>query len=141
MSDEVTIPVPTADQPAAEKKDEEQAMGTRVMYLLLRKDLETALKWPVGAICTQAAHAATACLWTFKDDPEVIAYCKDLDHMHKITLAVESEDRLMEFAKRLEAASVQHSVWIEDNMPVCIAIKPQPRAPLKSLLGRLQLYK
>lgn len=78
-------------------------MGTRVMYLLLRKDLETTLNWPVGALCTQAAHglwtfclsrwflllsAATACLWAYKDDPEVKEYMADLDHMHKITLAV-----------------------------------------------------
>jgi hypothetical protein len=66
----------------------DSGMVTRVMYLLLRKDLETTFKWPIGALCTQAAHAATACLWTYRDDPDVIAYMNDMDHMHKITLAV-----------------------------------------------------
>ncbi|KAI6190976.1 Aminoacyl-tRNA hydrolase [Aphelenchoides bicaudatus] len=116
-------------------------MGTRVMYLLLRKDLETVLKWPIGALCTQAAHAATAVLWTYKDDPDVIEYMKDMDNMHKITLAVDDEGTLKDLAGRLDEANIQHKVWIEDNMPVCIAIKPQPRAPLKAILGRLQLYK
>ncbi|CAD5225324.1 unnamed protein product [Bursaphelenchus xylophilus] len=118
-----------------------EEMGTRVMYLILRKDLQTYLKWPIGALCTQVAHAATACLWTYKDDPEVVKYMEDMDHMHKITLQVEDEDMLKAVAGKLDAANVQHKVWIEDDMPVCIAIKPQPRSPLKEVLGHLKLYK
>ncbi|CAD5218113.1 unnamed protein product [Bursaphelenchus okinawaensis] len=121
--------------------DDQKEMGTLVMYILLRKDLQTSLKWPIGALCSQAAHAATACLWSFKDDPDVVSYMKDMDSMHKITLAVEDEDMLKSLAAKLESEKVQHKVWIEDNMPVCIAIKPQPRSPLKPLLSRLQLYK
>jgi hypothetical protein len=54
---------------------------------------------------------------------------------------VDDEETLKSLAGRLDEAKVEHRVWIEDNMPVCIAIKPQPRAPLKTILGRLQLYK
>jgi hypothetical protein len=42
----------------------------------------------------------------------------DLDHMRKITLAVDDEEALKSIATRLEEAKVDHRVWIEDNMPV-----------------------
>jgi hypothetical protein len=54
---------------------------------------------------------------------------------------LEDEEMLKSVASRLEAANVQHKVWTEDDMQVCIAIKPQERGPLKSVLGRLPLYK
>lgn len=37
-----------------------------VMYLVLRRDLMTSLGWPMGAVCTQAAHAASAAMWLFR---------------------------------------------------------------------------
>ncbi|KAI6206098.1 hypothetical protein M3Y94_00867700 [Aphelenchoides besseyi] len=130
----------STEQTTETAKPDDQ-MGTRVMYILLRKDLETNLKWPIGALCAQAAHSATAVCWKYRDDADVIAYFNDLEHMHKITLAVESEERLKEMEQRLVAANVQHYVWIEDGTSACIAIKPQCRSQLKSLLGRLPLYK
>lgn len=63
-------------------------MSTRVMYLILRSDLSTEFKWPLGAILTQIAHAATACIWTFRNDNDVIEYMNKLDSMHKVTLKV-----------------------------------------------------
>ena len=61
-----------------------------VMYMVLRKDLTTLPGWNTGALVTQGAHAATACLWEFKDDANVQAYMAPecIDHMHKVTLAV-----------------------------------------------------
>ncbi|KAI6174277.1 Aminoacyl-tRNA hydrolase [Aphelenchoides besseyi] len=131
----------STEQTTETSKADDQMVTTRVMYLLLRKDLETNLKWPIGALCTQASHSATAICWIHRNDPDVMAYFNDLEHMHKVTLSVESEERLKEMAQRLEAANVQHHVWIEDGIPTCIAIKPQCRSQLKSLLGRLPLYK
>jgi peptidyl-tRNA hydrolase len=65
-----------------------QAAEKLVMYLILRSDLITDLKWPLGAIFTQIAHAATACIWTFREEPEVQEYMKQMDSMHKVTLKV-----------------------------------------------------
>jgi len=62
--------------------------STLVMYLLLREDLISKLKWPLGAVFTQVAHAATACVWTYREDPQVAAYMGEMDSMHKITLKV-----------------------------------------------------
>ncbi|VDK59759.1 unnamed protein product [Gongylonema pulchrum] len=60
----------------------------RVMYLVLRSDLISDLKWTVGAVATQAAHAATACIWTFREDNEVMEYMNDISRLRKVTLKV-----------------------------------------------------
>ncbi|KAL3116232.1 hypothetical protein niasHT_004403 [Heterodera trifolii] len=112
-----------------------------VMYLLLRADLLDVLRWPLGAVFTQIAHAATACIWTFREDPEVAAYMTDMDNMHKVTLKVPDEKTLLEHAKRLADEGIGHRVWHEDGMAVCIAVKPMPKQKLKPLLGNLPLYK
>lgn len=36
----------------------------------------------------QVAHAATACIWLYKDDPEVKEYMQNIDSMRKVTLKV-----------------------------------------------------
>lgn len=65
------------------------SQNPRIMYLLLRRDLLTELKWPLGALITQAAHAATAVLWEHRTDEDVLKYMEDLDRMRKVTLQVE----------------------------------------------------
>ncbi|TKR64999.1 hypothetical protein L596_025463 [Steinernema carpocapsae] len=112
-----------------------------VMYLILRRDLITELKWPLGAVITQGAHASTACMWTYKDDQAVIDYTKDLDRMHKVTLEVANEEALKKVETKLQEAKVDHKTWIEDNMKVCIAVKPASREALKPLLRNLKLFK
>ena len=59
-----------------------------VQYVVLRSDLQTVLKWPVGALIAQACHACTAVFALHKDDPHVIAYVEDLDNMRKVVLQV-----------------------------------------------------
>ncbi|KAH7714663.1 hypothetical protein AAVH_17971 [Aphelenchoides avenae] len=117
------------------------AAEARVMYLVLRSDLITLPNWTLGAVFTQIAHAATACLWTFREDPDVVAYMEDMDHMRKVTLKVETEAELRSVEEALKNAQIQHKTWIEDNMAVCIAVKPQLRSLVKPVLGKLPLYK
>ncbi|KAI1717759.1 peptidyl-tRNA hydrolase PTH2 domain-containing protein [Ditylenchus destructor] len=116
-------------------------MSNRVLYMILRADLSSELKWPLGAVFTQIAHASTACIWTYKEDPDVIAYMGELDKMHKVTLRVENEEQLLAEAKKLETNNIAHKVWIEDDMSVCIAIKPYSRDFIKPFLKHLPLYK
>ncbi|MFH4982327.1 hypothetical protein AB6A40_009036 [Gnathostoma spinigerum] len=114
--------------------------GPRVMYLILRYDLLSKLQWPLGALVTQAAHAATACLWTYKDDPDVIEYMDDIEHMRKVALKVDNEDELQQLHKKLDDAKIDHRVWIEDDMAVCIAVKPQPRSTVSKHLKSYSLF-
>jgi len=111
-----------------------------IMYFILRSDLISKLNWPLGAVFTQVAHAASACIWTFKDDQYVLEYMRDIENMHKVTLKIEGEESINNEAKRLSDANIDHRVWVEDGMPVCIAVKPQPRISLKKYLGHLSLY-
>lgn len=80
----------------------------RLMYIILRSDLLTELKWPVGAIATQAAHAATACIWCFREDFEVAEYMKDIDHLRKVTLKVLALNSVLSF-KALEISCLMCS--------------------------------
>ena len=61
-------------------------MAGLVQYILVRGDL--AKTWPLGALVAQACHAATAVIYQFKDDENVIQYTNDIDNMHKCILEV-----------------------------------------------------
>ncbi|GMT24580.1 hypothetical protein PFISCL1PPCAC_15877, partial [Pristionchus fissidentatus] len=111
-----------------------------VMYIILRRDLISALNWPVGAVATQAAHAATAALWTFKDDAATVEYMTDMDNMHKVTLGVDSEAELEAAKERLEKKNLMHRVWVEDGMKVAIALKPYPKNTAKDATRQLKLF-
>lgn len=82
-----------AAEPSASAQDTQQVDAETpvaedlVQYLVLRKDLWSSLKWPLGSIIAQACHASTAALWLSKDSPVTTAYCaaENLDHMHKVS--------------------------------------------------------
>ncbi|VDD92286.1 unnamed protein product [Enterobius vermicularis] len=112
----------------------------RVMYLILRRDLLEKLKWPIGALVSQGAHAATACLWKFRDDPEVLSYMSNLEHMRKVTLEVSDEQELMNCAAMLQENNIDNSVWIEDGMPVCVAVKPLKKSIISKHLKSFSLF-
>ncbi|CCD74213.1 peptidyl-tRNA hydrolase [Caenorhabditis elegans] len=116
------------------------AATSYVMYVILRRDLQTKLGWPLGAVCTQAAHAASASMWIFRNDPNTEAYTSNLDSMHKVTLGVDSEEEIKKVADKLTARNVDHKVWIEDGFPVCIALKPYPKEEVKNALKGLKLF-
>lgn len=62
--------------------------GCLVQYVVIRKDLVKVLKWPTGALITQACHACTAVMHLFYNDPNTQQYLNDLDRMHKVVLEV-----------------------------------------------------
>lgn len=59
-----------------------------VQYVVVRRDLLDALKWPVGAVVAQACHACTAVIHLNYEDDMTKEYLKDLDNMHKVVLEV-----------------------------------------------------
>lgn len=59
-----------------------------VQYIVVRRDLIDTLKWPFGAVITQACHAATAIIHLTYDDEYTKLYLEDLDNMHKVVLEV-----------------------------------------------------
>lgn len=63
-----------------------------VQYVVVRSDLVHELSWPLGAVVTQACHAATAVIHLHYGDPHTQRYLAELDSMHKVVLGVSSVD-------------------------------------------------
>lgn len=59
-----------------------------VQYVVVRSDLIHTLSWPLGAVITQACHAATAAIHLHYSDPDTQQYLAELDSMHKVVLQV-----------------------------------------------------
>lgn len=62
--------------------------GRLVQYVVVRSDLVHKLSWPLGAVITQACHAATAAIHLHYSDPDTQQYLAELDSMHKVVLGV-----------------------------------------------------
>lgn len=62
--------------------------GRLVQYVVVRSDLVHKLSWPLGAVITQACHAATAAIHLHYGDPDTQQYLAELDSMHKVVLGV-----------------------------------------------------
>lgn len=65
-----------------------------VQYVVVRSDLVHKLSWPLGAVITQACHAATAAIHLHYADGDTQRYLAELDSMHKVVLGVSSRIHL-----------------------------------------------
>ncbi|KJE94856.1 hypothetical protein CAOG_005427 [Capsaspora owczarzaki ATCC 30864] len=61
-----------------------------VQYIAIRRDLLKTLKWTFGSVATQACHASSAAIWTFRKHPCTEEYLSDeqIDRMHKVVVEV-----------------------------------------------------
>ena len=97
--------------------------------------------------------AATSAIWTFRDDPNVKAYCKDLEKyyrfvsiknsMHKVVLEVKDEIELQSVADLLKENNIDRVVWKEqpDNIITAIATKPYTKSYCGLILRHLKLLR
>ncbi|KAI9594002.1 peptidyl-tRNA hydrolase II domain-containing protein [Syncephalis fuscata] len=113
------------------------------MFVIVRKDLVKNLEWPIGAVMTQACHAATAALWETRHLPETIAYTDDLVNMHKVVLETKSLATLETVCEKLTALQIQHYRWVEqpENILTCIATQPTRRSILQEAIKKCQLWR
>ncbi|RUS77956.1 hypothetical protein EGW08_014265 [Elysia chlorotica] len=114
-----------------------------VQYVVLRGDLTSTLKWPVGALVAQACHACSAVVHMFHNDPTTQEYLTDLDNMHKIVLEATDEASLTKLAENLVSNNISHKLWIEqpENIPTCIAVKPYRKNDVKHCFKGFKLFK
>ncbi|XP_037081905.1 putative peptidyl-tRNA hydrolase PTRHD1 [Pollicipes pollicipes] len=113
-----------------------------VQYVVVRSDLITSLKWPVGAVIAQACHATTAVMHRHADDADVLTYLSDLDNMHKVVLAAPDLASLTKLRDALHEAGVAHYLWVEqpENIPTCLTTKPAPKAHVQKFFKKLKLF-
>ncbi len=64
-----------------------------------------------GAAIAQACHASTAAMWTYKDQPDTVAYMKNIDNMHKVVLESKDETQLIDLGEKLKANGINHYLW------------------------------
>jgi peptidyl-tRNA hydrolase len=126
------------------------ATSDLVQYVVLRRDLLLAesdggLGWPLGAVVSQACHAAVAAVSASRGDPATEAYiCESaLGTMSKVTLGVKGRAQLETLAARLARDGVVHHLWHElpENVPTALASRPGPRALLAPHFRKLNLLK
>ncbi|KAF4092214.1 hypothetical protein AMELA_G00018200 [Ameiurus melas] len=114
-----------------------------VQYVVVRSDLIHALAWPLGAVITQACHAATAVIHLNYNDPDTQEYLSDLDNMHKVVLQAADEASLTHLSTTLGENGVTHKLWMEqpENFPTCLALKPYPKETVQHFLKKFKLFK
>ncbi|XP_029902483.1 putative peptidyl-tRNA hydrolase PTRHD1 [Myripristis murdjan] len=117
--------------------------GRLVQYVVVRSDLVHKLSWPLGAVITQACHAATAAIHLNYADPDTQQYLTELDSMHKVVLQAPDQDSLSSLSETLTEGGVAHKLWIEqpENIPTCLALKPYPKETVQPLLRKFKLFK
>ncbi|XP_006625744.1 putative peptidyl-tRNA hydrolase PTRHD1 [Lepisosteus oculatus] len=114
-----------------------------VQYVVVRADLVRILAWPLGAVITQACHAATAAIHLNYNDPDTQEYLGELDSMHKVVLEAPDETALSSLSETLSQKGVAHKLWVEqpENTPTCLALKPYPKETVQPLLRKFKLFK
>ncbi|CAH2245550.1 peptidyl-tRNA hydrolase PTRHD1 [Pelobates cultripes] len=114
-----------------------------VQYIVLRRDLQAVLGWPLGALVAQACHAATAAIHLYYQNPETQQYLQELDTMHKVLLEVPDEATLTSLAETLKKENIDHKAWIEqpENITTCIALRPYPKEQVHPYLKKFKLLK
>ena len=116
-----------------------------MQIIVVRRDLVSAMNWPMGSVIAQACHACVAVVHEHRDDADVAAYLAagNLDAMRKVVKEVKGEPQLRALAEQLSAEGIAHRVWLEqpENFPTAIALKPYPASRVKPLLKKYQLFK
>ncbi|GAA6098987.1 putative peptidyl-tRNA hydrolase PTRHD1 [Tachysurus ichikawai] len=114
-----------------------------VQYVVVRSDLIHALSWPLGAVITQACHAATAAIHVNYSDPDTQEYLSDLDNMHKVVLQAADEASLTHLSTTLSEKGIAHKLWTEqpENLATCLALKPYPKDTVQPFLRKFKLFK
>ncbi|WWD03216.1 hypothetical protein V865_001267 [Kwoniella europaea PYCC6329] len=115
-----------------------------VMQIIIRRDLLTVHKWPIGPLLAQSAHAATAVLHRYRDHPDVRRYLEGEDGrgwegMRKVVLEVQDESSLKEITTKIDNLSnpIPYHLWVEqpENTPTALALIPNKRPKqLKKIL-------
>ncbi|KAL8454806.1 hypothetical protein Emed_000057 [Eimeria media] len=116
---------------SAENSDSEPL----VQYVVLRKDLQTELQWPLGAVVAQACHAAVAAMGAALEDNPVDAkrYLAEGSNMRTVVLQVSSEAELMRLRDKLSQSGIHHTLWQEEPEKVPTALAS---IPIKKSAGR-----
>ncbi|XP_030054545.1 putative peptidyl-tRNA hydrolase PTRHD1 [Microcaecilia unicolor] len=114
-----------------------------VQYVVVRRDLQRGLGWPLGALVAQACHAAVAVIHLNYSHEDTQQYLQELDSMHKVVLEAPDDASLLALAETLKQECVDHKLWIEqpENIATCLALRPYPKEEVHQHLKMFKLLK
>ena len=84
-----------------------------------------------------------AAVWLNKEDAVTLDYLSNLDRMHKIIVAAESEQAVRDTALALDTAGIPHKLWIEqpEGIATCLATKPCKRKDTQDFFKAFKLLR
>ncbi|KAG2495530.1 hypothetical protein HYH03_006473 [Edaphochlamys debaryana] len=142
MADEAA---PSGEPAATAAGAAPQQQDFLVQYVVVRKDLWGAMKWPLGSVAAQCCHASSAAIWTHRDEEDTKAYLApdNIDHMRKVVLEVKDEAALRKLSEALTAGGIQHKLWVEqpEDYPTCLATRPYLKSQVGAFFKKFQLSK
>ncbi|CAG0884139.1 unnamed protein product [Cyprideis torosa] len=113
-----------------------------VQFVVLRKDLLTALRWPWGALVAQVMHATSAVSWKFCYDPITDHFEEHSTPEDIRVLQIDDEESLRALSAKLTESSLHHVLWNEqpEDIPTCIATRPAERNVAEKFFQGLQEF-
>ncbi|XP_004346100.1 hypothetical protein CAOG_05427 [Capsaspora owczarzaki ATCC 30864] len=116
-----------------------------VQYIAIRRDLLKTLKWTFGSVATQACHASSAAIWTFRKHPCTEEYLSDeqIDRMHKVVVEVADEAALWQLGDQLKEKNIDHKLWLEqpEAIPTAIATRPYVKSEIQDVFRPFKLFR
>ncbi|KAJ3191766.1 peptidyl-tRNA hydrolase domain-containing protein 1 [Irineochytrium annulatum] len=139
-----------ADAAGTDDPSAAEPMSMATIFIVVRRDLLTALNWPVGSVIGQGAHAATAVIWQNREHPSVVAYMADIHNLRKVVFEAiydlaktKNEESLLKVEQAMTEAAIINHKWVElpEGIPTAIATIPYLRADVASCLKKCRLFK
>ena len=119
-----------------------------VQYIVMRSDLTRHHRYSTGALISNGSHAAIAVIAAHWQEEDVQRYVgrgggEAGSQMRTVTLAAKDEAELRGAAETLRQHRVAHSLWLEapEQLPTCLATRPQQRSLVQPLLRHLKLFR
>ncbi|CDI84901.1 hypothetical protein, conserved [Eimeria praecox] len=110
-----------------------------VQYVVVRRDLASALQWPLGAVVAQACHAAVDALGLAMDQSkdEAQNYLAQGSSMRTVVLQVSDECELLKLRDKLVKNQIFHKLWQEEpeKIPTALASVPIRKSAGKVFKG------
>ncbi|OEH75373.1 hypothetical protein cyc_04876 [Cyclospora cayetanensis] len=110
-----------------------------IQYVVLRQDLATELKWPLGAVVAQACHAAVDALGLAMEADKETArrYLAAGSSMRTVVLQVANEAELLKLQDKLKKNHIGHKLWQEEpeNIPTALASVPIQKSAARVFRG------
>jgi hypothetical protein len=110
-----------------------------LQYVILRKDLWTDMKWPLGSVVAQACHASTAAMFSFYDDEITAQYvaAENISSMHKVRPITGSRRRAWSWSPQHPVPGSPPPIHQRAAAPSQVVLEVKGEAQLRTLSAKL----